>query len=214
LAIKKVRFDGKTCARKLTRKKSIKILVSYKRKKEEVNQYVDVRHLYETKVQAVEFRVKVEKKLVSVMSRELPLIDFNSAELDQFRRTHSSLFQTKGEDGLRLIDVLPNKDINPTNYQQFYYNLSKQASERLAKFAELVTSDVPDGLFVQWLRRQNKEYAQLNPDQLGKFACRYMGISMDDIKQDLLRSPSHLWTRVERDQITQVESQNPPFSIL
>jgi hypothetical protein len=213
LLVKKVVVDAKNAPRKITKTGDLQVLAVLKKSGKQ--RYVNMRDLFETKLDAVAMREKIESAEVSTQERDIPLIDLFPNDQDEYQLTNTSLDQPRGENGTKLLDLLPSQTQIKTDHeygQEFVYQLSKHASDRLAKFAELVIGECPNGLFELWLEKRNRNINKLDPDQLGKLACRYLGVDLDDLKQDVLLSSSQLWSNSQLRLIDEVA--NPPEELI
>lgn len=198
MVVKKVKLDGVHSPRKVKSNGDLRVLVELQ--KSGKNLYVSLEDLYDTKSDAVEARNRMQETEASTHKRVLPIINLAGSDEDEYQLTNTSLDQPRGENGTKLLDLLPS-DLKNHASEAFLYELSKHASERLARFAELVVSDIPDGLFVQWLRKRNRDFSSMGLDQVSREACRFLGCTIGDIREDLLETCSAVWSNPAMHQI-------------
>lgn len=165
--------------------------------KTKMQTYLPIDELYNSKEDANQERSSRQQ---GARRRTLPLIYLGKEELDEYQVTHTSLLQERGEEKTRLIDLIPSSlRADPTN--QFLLQLSKSASHRLQEFAELICNQSPDSLFEKHLVNKHRDISILTHEQLGKLASRYLGVSLAELRNDLLSTCSSLWTLEQRARI-------------
>jgi len=201
--VKKVYITSSLEFRKKTLDGKVKVKALFKKSRREA--FLDVMGLYETKQQALAAREHYDK---TGMLRNAPIINLAPHDLDEFQTTNTSLLAERGENGARLIDLIPG-DEEKGRSKDFLNALSKSATPELEEFAELVVCEDSDGLFARHCGSKNRNVAILTQEQLGKLAARYIGISLGQLKIDILRTHAHLWTQ-EQQQLM-LHSSSPSF---
>jgi len=213
LCVKKVLISSTLSAREVTPSGRCKIHALFKKTGKVRFVWVDC--LYATKNDAVIAREQI--KQTGQKKRRLPLIDFNPEDLDDFQLTRTSLLQERGEDGFRLIDVIPDSKAGSSREQQ------KKATElvsqleiidkELGTFAQIVTSETPHPLFNRFLTAKGRDFAILTPKQLGKQASQFLRVPLADLKLRLLSTKSSLWTAQQKALISSLTDEGEPATI-
>ena len=197
LCIKKVLISSTLSAREVNSSGRCKIHALFKKTGKVRFVWVDC--LYSTKKEAEEARELIQD--TGKRKRTTPLIDFNPEDLDDFRLTRTSLLQERGEDGFRLIDIIPDRKEDNNRQQKDAAELVNELEEvdkGLGIFAQLVTGETPHPLFNRYLIAKGRDVSILTPKQLGKQASQFLKIPLSDLKLKLLDTKNSLWTAQQK----------------
>lgn len=72
-------------------------------------------------------------------------------------------------------------------------DLKQQLGAKTRDFADIILNSAIDALFDEWCQQHGYDAAACTVPQLGKLACKYMGVTRADLKQELLDTPVTLW---------------------
>lgn len=207
LYVKKVIISSTLSAREVTPSGRCKIHALFEKSGKVRFVWVDC--LYTTRKQAVEARQQIEK--TGSKKRTTPLIDFNPEDLDDFQLTRTSLLQEKGDNGFRLIDVIPDqKEVSSTIQQKKATELVTELESidrELGTFAKIVTGETPHPLFNRYLSAKGRDFSILTPEQLGKQASQFLKIPLATLRLRLLDTKTSLWTTQQKTLINRLNAE-------
>ena len=198
--VKKVLISSTLSARETTEKGNLKIHALFK--KSGKVRFVLVRYLYSCREDALETRERFER--TGKTKRVKPIIDFNPEDLDDFQLTRTSLLQERGENGVRLIDLIPDKASDDREDAADLVNKLEGTDVVLGAFAKLVTEENPNALFTRFLNAKGRDVGVLTPKQLGKQASQFLQVPLAELQLKLLDTSRSLWTPKQRAMITRL----------
>lgn len=155
--------------------------------------WLDLAQLYESSAMAKQARFETRRGL----PRQTPLLCL-SADLNDFRSTACSFDATLGPtSSITLHDVLPTATAPAESSSSFLLDLSHAgASKPLQAFARVVIGEHNDQFFARWVySNHSADLGMLTPQQLGRLAAAWVGTDLSTLKNDLLATPTTLWSR-------------------
>ena len=74
---------------------------------------------------------------------------------------------------------------------------------RSRPFVELIFDSAVDDLFDAWCEEQGFNTATFDLAKMGRMACRYLGVSKGQVRNDLSKTPASMWSDVQIDLISE-----------
>jgi hypothetical protein len=156
---------------------------------------VPVDRLYPSRMEAVEAR-KNERK--GIDSARTTFLDLSGKVQDDFSVVAISadkpLNSVNGEEAATLWDFIPCNRYNPgVTCDEFVRRITPQVkSDDTRQFIDIVLGGDND-YFAAWCDKKDLDPATLSPYQLGREACRFLGIPISKVKKDLGATPKEFW---------------------
>ena len=156
--------------------------------------YAPVDHLYNDQREALTARRKF--RFGKDPSRKR-IIDLNSSIQDDWASTTISIDRNVSRDsgtggGLTLGDIISSTRIVGGDHADFLIELNQNATGIIQDFTACILGK--DLFFIDYLEEKGINAFTANERKLGTEACRFLGVSIRDVKKDLERTPESIWT--------------------
>jgi len=160
--------------------------------------YAQVDYLFENKQEATQAQFRYRRKGNGARRH---ILDLTPPKKNDYVPTTTSLSRPVGRDDshnrMTLADVIP----NPVNNLEeeadggFVKRLNQEANTVVRRFLECVLGE--NRFFIDHLEAKGLDHATIGDKQLGREACWYLGVKLDDVKEGLRNVPQRVWSNDE-----------------
>lgn len=171
----------------------------------QVNQWIVVQHkrLYATEDEAYDHR---DLFLAGLGSKRGTYLEPSDQHFADFHRNVVSLDNNpRGNDDDSAKDfheIVPDTTThNPFDDERRMRDVLNKLPPRTRDFAQIIFSAEVDELFDAWCEENGYDTQSCTYTQLGRLACKYLGVSKSQLRADLSTTPTGLWNANQKNLI-------------
>lgn len=166
---------------------------------------VHYKRLYHSEMEA---QTAINLRRAGQYSKRLRYLDLSSEDEDEFQLTCVPIDQ-ETENGATLHEKIaaPTYD-DPHHRGLRWQNFLRKLGPKSREFAELVMFPAEDDFFTAWCTDSGKDASGCNCKKLGTIACDYLETTKQQLRAELLSTPSSMWTDRQLTLIANISKQS------